>query len=188
MDTVIPNREPDKVTDISRNGDVIFVVGPEEVRLRVNSECLRAASNAFDAMFKPEWSEGQNLSKELPTEIPLPEDDADAMRTICCIVHHRNDLVLRRLTTKEILQIAIEVDKYDLKVALMYAILEWLKPQANAEMEETGHLLAASFLFGNEDAFMTHSLELIFNYSGSYLSLLDDDVICQIIPPRTFRM
>ena len=39
--------------DIIPNGDIIFVVGPEEMRLRVQSHCLRAASPVFDAMFGP---------------------------------------------------------------------------------------------------------------------------------------
>lgn len=89
------------------------------------------------------------------------------MRTICCIVHHRNDLVPQHLTAKEVLQIAIEIDKYDLKITLKYASVEWLKPRVNAERVEMEHLLSAAFLFDNTDVFMAHTLALILRYNES---------------------
>ena len=110
------------------------------------------------------------------------------MRTICCIVHHRNNLVPQHLTAKEVLQISIEVDKYDLKVALKYASVEWLKPQVSGERVEMGNLLAAAFLFDNTDVFMAHTIALILHYNGSYLAFLDDEFTSQIIPSSTFCM
>ncbi|PVH91823.1 hypothetical protein DM02DRAFT_702762 [Periconia macrospinosa] len=188
MDTIRCNGERDQVVDISPYGDVILIVGAENVRLRVHSQCLQSASKTFSAMFGPRWSEGQRLSKESPTEVTLPEDDADAMRTICYIVHHRNDLVSQYLTAKDVLQIAIEVDKYDLKIALKYASVEWLKPRVNGKREEMGHLLVAAFLFDNADAFMAHTITLILHYNGSYLEFLGDDFTSQIIPSRVFSL
>ncbi|KAF1365202.1 hypothetical protein EJ07DRAFT_161287 [Lizonia empirigonia] len=188
MDTTKRNGEPDRVVDISPDGDIILIIGAENVRLRVHSQCLRSASKPFGAMFGSRWSEGQGLSKGSPTEVPLPEDDANAMRTICYIIHHRNGLVSQHLMTKEVLQIAIEVDKYDLKIALKYASVEWLKPRVNAEREEMGHLLVAAFLFDNTDAFMTHTITLILHYNGSYLDFLDDEFTSQIIPSRAFSL
>lgn len=132
MDTTNCNSKPDRVADISSDGDVVLIVGAENLRLRVQSQCLRSASEVFSKMFGPDWSEGQSLSKEAPTETPLPEDDTDAMQTICYIIHHRNDLVPSHLSAEEVLRIAIEVDKYDLKVAFKYANVGWLKPRINA--------------------------------------------------------
>ena len=110
------------------------------------------------------------------------------MRTICCIVHHRNDLVPQHLTAKEVLQITIEIDKYDLKITLKYASVEWLKPRVNAERVEMEHLLSAAFLFDNTDVFMAHTLALILHYNESYLDFLDDEFTSQIIPSRSFCM
>jgi hypothetical protein len=188
MDREIRNGKPDRVTDISPDGDVVLVIGVENLRLRVHSQCLRSASKPFSAMFSPYWSEGQRLSKDSPTEVSLLADDPGAMWTICCIIHHRNDLVPEHLAAEEILQIAIEVDKYDLKTALKYASVEWLKPRVNAERVEMGHLLAAAFLFDNTDAFIAHTLVLMLHYNGSYLDFLDDEFTSQIIPSRTFCM
>jgi hypothetical protein len=58
-------------------GDVILVVGPEKVKLRVHSLFLKAASKPFSAMFGPDWKEGHNmLGRDGPVEVPLPEDNA----------------------------------------------------------------------------------------------------------------
>jgi hypothetical protein len=136
MDTVERNGKLDPVPDISPDGDVVLVVGSRNVRLRIQSQCLRCASKVFGAMFRPHWSEGQGLSKESPREVPLVEDDADALRTICCVLHHRNDDVPQSLTPKEVLQIAIEADKYGLNVALKYARVQWLKPRGSLDTVE----------------------------------------------------
>ena len=121
MDTAERNCKLDPVPDISPDGDVVLVVGPRNVRLRIQSQVLRCASKVFGAMFGPTWSEGQGLSKESPREVRLVEDDADALQIICRVIHHRNNDVPQSLTPKEVLQITIEADKYDLNIALKYA-------------------------------------------------------------------
>lgn len=187
MDTKEHNDKLDPVSDISPDGDVVLVVGPRKERLRIQSQCLRCASKVFAAMFGPHWREGQGLSKEHPREVPLVEDDADALRTICYIIHHRNDDVPQSLTPEEVLQIFIEVDKYDLKVALKYASVQWLKPRDNADRVDKGYLLAAAFLY-DMDSFVAHTLALILHYKGSYLEFLDDEITSEIVPWKTFCM
>jgi hypothetical protein len=139
-------------------------------------------------MFESDWSEGQELSQESPREVLLEEDDADALRTICCVIHHRNNDVPQALAPKEVLQIAIEADKYDLSVAFKYASAQWLKPRGNENMVNMGYLTVAAFLFGDMDTFLAHTLALILHYTGSYLELLDDEIIGQIMPWRMFCM
>jgi hypothetical protein len=139
-------------------------------------------------MFRPTWSEGQGLSKESPREVRLVEDDADALQIICCVIHHRNNDVPQSLTPKEVLQIAIEADKYDLNVALKYAREQWLKPRERPERVDMGYLLAAAFLFGDIDMFVAHALELILHYTGSYLEFLDDEITSPTVPWKTFCM
>jgi hypothetical protein len=185
MDTTMRDGGQEGLGDIVSDGDVILVVGNENARLRVNSQSLRSASKMFGAMFGPDWLEGQRLSKELPTEVALPYDDVGAMRTICCVIHHRNDLVPENPTTKEVLQIAIVVDKYDLKVALKFAILEWLKPRSHPHrvvLEERGHLLAAAFLLNSSETFITYTNRLLLTNSRSYLGLMKDELVSQVLP------
>ena len=184
------NDKPCPLSDIAPDGDVVLVVGPQHVRLRVHSQCLRCASKTFGVMFGPDWSEGQGLSKNSPQEIPLVDDDADALRTICCIIHHRNDAVppSQSLTPKEILQIAITSDKYDLGIALKYASAQWLKPRDCADMMDMGYLLAAAFLFDETELFAANTLALILQCKGSYLELMDDKVLNEFLPWKTICM
>jgi hypothetical protein len=72
-------------------------------------------------MFGPTWSKGQGLSKESPREVGLVEDNTDTLRIICYIIHHYNNNISQSLIPKEVLQIAIEADKYDLNITLKYA-------------------------------------------------------------------
>lgn len=175
-------------TDASSDGDVVLVVGPQNVRLKVHSQCLRCASKVFDVMLGPKWREGQKLSKGLPPEVSLVEDDVDALRTICCVIHHRNDDVPESLTPHEVLEIAIQADKYDFILALKYASIQWLKPRPDAERKDMGYLLAAAFLFADTDMFVAHTLTLMLHYKGSYMAFLDDEIISPIVPRKTFRM
>lgn len=46
------------IIKIAADGDLVLTVGPEEVRLRVNSLFLKAASKPFSAMLGPDWKEG----------------------------------------------------------------------------------------------------------------------------------
>lgn len=178
----------DSVTDISSDGDVVLVVGPQNRRLRVQSQCLRYASRVFRAMFGPHWSDGQDLCKESPKEILLVEDDADALRTICCVIHHRNDTVPQALAPSKVLQVAIEADKYDCDIALKYASAQWLQLRDDADMVDLGYLMAAAYLFGNMEAFAALTLALILHHEGSYLELLDKELISESIPWKTFCM
>ncbi|EHK18379.1 uncharacterized protein TRIVIDRAFT_225695 [Trichoderma virens Gv29-8] len=178
--------ELDFVKDIALNGDVILVVGEQKVSLRAHSQCLVCSSKVFSAMLGPHWSEGKNLSQESPKEIPLIEDDAHALYAICCVIHHRNDLVPATFSPRQLLQIAIEVDKYDLHTALLYARAQWLQNKRNTtDPIELAYLMAAAFLFDDMEMFREHALALILQHHGSYIKLLEDSPLCQILPTNT---
>jgi hypothetical protein len=176
------------VVDISPMGDTILIVGPDFLRLRVHSQCLQSASEVFLAMFRPDWDRYQSRSFKSPAEISLPKDDADAMQTIGCVIHHRNNLLPEDLTAKDVLQIAILVDKYDLRVALNFAMLKWLKPRSPVGLVETGRLLAAAFLLDSAEAFMTHIKTLVLEQGKSYLVMMKDELISQVLPLEICRM
>jgi hypothetical protein len=182
-DAVLHNKNTQRL-DLASEGDVILIVGAEHVRLRVDSQPLKCASKVFEAMFKADWNAGQELSKETPREFSLPEDDAEAMRIICCVIHHRNDLVPRYLEPKSILRIAIGVDKYDLKIAFQSAGSELLKPWCLEwdGLDDAGYLLAASFLFDSLDKFGVYTETLVLNHTQSYLDIMKDELVRQFLP------
>lgn len=134
---------------ITTDGDTILVIGPDEVRLCVQSCLLQAASKVFKAMFGPHFKEGQrsdlNGSKK---EVPMPEDDAGAMSVICAVIHYRNDIVPEQFTSRGVLEIAVVADKYDCKVALQHAARHWLDPQNVMSLKEQMELMTAAYLLG----------------------------------------
>jgi hypothetical protein len=143
------DNKPSTIIEIAADGDVILVVGPEEAKLRVHSLFLKAASKHFSAMFKLDWKEGHNmLGRDGPGELPLPEDNAVALKLVFAIIHHRNKMVPPTLAAGEVLGIAITADKCDCTDTLEFASGNWLQPRKN----EAGNLMlltAAAYLFQN---------------------------------------
>ncbi|KAB5529048.1 hypothetical protein GE09DRAFT_1149475 [Coniochaeta sp. 2T2.1] len=170
------------ISDIAPDGDIVFIVGEEKARLRVYSQCLRAASPVLNTMFGPKWSEGQRLSTQKPVEIKLEEDDADALRTILCVLHHRTSDVPEILTAAQVLNIAVASDKYDLARALKYVRTHWLKTITGENLSTMADLMAAARLFGDEDMFAAHSLELIIRVKGSYMELRHSSITKLLSP------
>ena len=116
-----------KIVDIVADGDVILVVGPAKVKLRVHSLFLKAASRPFSAMFGPDWKESHSLfGRDKPVELPLPEKNAAALKLIYAIIRHRNNMVLQTLTAGNVLGIAITADKYDYIDILKFTSGNWL--------------------------------------------------------------
>jgi len=190
MDELEPAAPAVPDQDIAPDGDVILVVGPQMVRLRVHSLFLRSSSKVFKAMFGPNWSEGQRLSKESPGEVCLEEDDAEAMRIICYVIHHRINDVPQTLSPELIFRIAIGADKYDLAVALGLASSLWLGRvyPMTQDMSDTRYSMLSAYLFRNADVFARHTLSLVLHFTGPYLGLLDDERVGQSIPWKTFCM
>ncbi|KAK1829729.1 hypothetical protein QBC39DRAFT_383863 [Podospora conica] len=194
----------DKICDYP---DLVLVVGPDKVRIDVDSHCIRHASHVFSAMFKPPWMENAMLSNPNgPAELALPEDNARAMYHVCCVMHHRNDLIPRKMPAREVLQVAIVADKYDMCTALQYAARGWLAMEYKGDLEGSpekkkslrkeddvfqeaailfsGHLLAAAFLFEETLRFRIIGQRLMFDYWGSYACMARSSLITDIIGPE----
>ncbi|EHK96442.1 hypothetical protein M7I_7836 [Glarea lozoyensis 74030] len=164
------------VINIAADGDVILVVGPEKMKLRVFSLFLKTASKPFSAMFGPDWKEGHDmLGRDGPVELLLPEDNASALKFICAIIHHRNNQVPQTLAAGDVLEVAVTADKYDCVDALKFASGNWLLPGKN-EPGDLMLLTAAAYLFQNAKAFKEITRQLILNHDGPYLALSCEEV------------
>lgn len=180
--------EPDIICPHS---DLFLVVGPNKQPIGVDARSLRRVSKVFEAMFRPPWLESTKLSENRisPLELALPEDDFRAMNVICCIIHHRNDLVPADLLARDILKIAIVADKYDMLAALKFAAAGWLKTAPQSDTSEAdseailsmGNLLAAAFLFREAEQFRDLSVQLMFNYGGSYREIAKSSLIVDVL-------
>lgn len=160
-----------KVDEIMADGDVVLIVGPDKRRLLVHSLFLKTASKVFKTMFGPHFSEGQDISKEVPKEILMPEDDADAMKIICAVIHLRNNAASDKITPDEVLTVAVTADKYNCIDPLKNASGHWLKPVDSASLEDLNHLMAAAYLFDDAQAFDGITRAMILHHTDSYIAL-----------------
>ena len=115
---------------IDPRGDAILVCG--ETEFQVSTKVLSLASPVFGALFNPRFAEGQ-LVPSKPSHIKLCDDDAESMRFMCAVLHHKstcaNAIGLERLE-----RLAVLADKYDVRTSskilaptethLPFAILE----------------------------------------------------------------
>lgn len=94
---------------IDPEGDVILICG--EIEFQVSSKVLSLASPVFKALFGPCFAEGQPTSRKA-SRIQLPDDDAESMRFMCAVLHHKcasaQGIGLERLE-----KLAVVTDKYD---------------------------------------------------------------------------
>jgi hypothetical protein len=95
------------------DGDVILVMGSGSVsqrRVRVSKTAMILASPVWKAMFERHWKENES------TEIPLPDDDIEAILLVLRIAHLRFHELPRTggLTIAALLKLAVVCDKYDL--------------------------------------------------------------------------
>lgn len=172
------------IKEIGKDGDIVLVVGCNERKLQVHSLFLKTASKVFRAILGPHFSEGQDLSSDNPKEIFLSEDDADAVQTICEVIHLRHDAASQILTGAQILQIAITADIYDCNDALKNASGYWLKHNGT-DAEELKYFMAASYLFDDAQAFKETTAALILHHVSSYITLVKGDIEA-ILPWRIF--
>lgn len=188
------------------NGDIILVLNmicPDtneqtKMKLQVSSSFLASGSLVFQTMFTGGFEEAhrlrENVTSGIKTEIYLPEDNAEAMKELCEIIHHRettsNSVVSRSLDS--VWETIILAQKYDcLRLVVdrfdcyLYRTQKWIN---STDMEATVKILVMSSLLGNNIAFRgaseviiensTWSLTWIRKFSQRVGAPLDIDRLC----------
>jgi hypothetical protein len=150
-------------------GDVTLLIGPDEdpQPVLVSISTLRLASPVWKAMFETRWVESE------ASEIPLPDDDVDAMLLVLRIAHLRFHELPKTLEYKALFNLAVVCDKYDL-VHLVRPFLDlwsWAKPYfytAGQSNSFDPSWLFVAWTFGYTESFRSlakHiSLEATLNY------------------------
>lgn len=163
MDDTQFSASPSSFIDVDPHGDVLLQLGPSKnVSLRVSSKALSLASPVFAALFSPRFSEGQPLSSSTEARnVPLPEDDPEAMTQICYAIHFYRT-VPRIISMPLLEKMASLCDKYDLAVALAAWSELWLRDclaKAKGE-DDCVRMMYISALFASHWAFHLSSKEL----------------------------
>ncbi|MCJ1244736.1 hypothetical protein MMC30_001935 [Trapelia coarctata] len=113
---------------IDPEGDVVLQLA--EAELQVSSRALGLVSKVWKAMFSPRFSEGIALLKSQACPIPLEDDDALAMTTLCQVLHHSYRKIDRDISPEGLVDLAFVTDKYDCVEAMSQysscCLSEWL--------------------------------------------------------------
>ena len=139
------------------SGDVILRVGTEagmRQPVLVSKMVMVQASPVWKAMFERHWKESD------ATEIPLPDDDIEAILLVLRIAHLRFKEIPQRhnLTIDALLNLAVVCDKYDL-VKLVQPFLDlhgWAQyhlPNIRSEKNCNPSWFFVAWTFGYNDSF-----------------------------------
>jgi len=157
-----PEPQPQaELISLDSDGDLILVVrDPSKSTTRhflTSSSKLAQASRVFCTMLGPNFSEGQRLrsepNKDEPATVTLDEDDVDAMDFILSVIHTDTSRIMTvTLTARDIVAIALQVDKYDCAHALLPWINAWCNPNCfpidkKEKTRDMGYALLAAYLF-----------------------------------------
>ncbi|KZL65580.1 btb poz domain-containing protein [Colletotrichum incanum] len=181
-----PPEEPRR--PVAPQGELVLVVGPSKVEIRVYALILSNASPVFASMLgKARFGEGvalQDATPSNPVRISLPDDDPAAMETICRVIHGKTldagSPSVLDASPSEVLAVAMLADKYDCSPAMALAAEHWLKPETMEDMARWGHicpkrrdLLIAAYWFKHEKGFEAGSRRLLAEISGSFRPLAE---------------
>ncbi|KAK5718575.1 hypothetical protein LTR15_008306 [Elasticomyces elasticus] len=157
------------IVDVDSAGDVILVCSAGsggEKRLRVSSAALGLGSPVFKAMLSVRFREGHELALNFRIDVPLPDDDGEAMNILCNVLHHRNKAVLDNWPqTDMMVKVAILSDKYDCIEAMMPTAKCWLPPPTKTgNLTSRRNLMTAAYYFHDNKAFATYGRWLIYDF------------------------
>jgi hypothetical protein len=187
------------IYDLATNGDVVLTL--RLTRLRVSSAVLSTTSPVFRAMFGPNFLVGQNAyTPKHPKEIPLQEDDSNAMMRLCYLLHHQRDpsdsspLTVSSVPgAKEFLTMATLADKYGCSHSVNMVSAEPLSYFTNPsginagnEVEALLHLIAATYILDDRRQFARFTGYLVLYYEKPYSGLLKQAVLA-LLPSSFLR-
>lgn len=99
--------------------------------------------------------------------LPLPEDDFEAMVTICSVLHGRSREAMAESDSIEILNVAVAADKWACTAPLSWAARDWLKCEGIKDTGELWRLTLAAYLLDDQEGFADATRGLIFHHNGS---------------------
>ena len=136
--------------------------------LKVSQKVLSLSSPVFRAMLGAASRFRESTDKEFERDgtqaVSFEDDDFQSMAIIARIMHLQSNQVPKKLTFKQLYQVAILCDKYDFKECLGPWPKIWAKPYLKSyALEGYEGWLFMSIVFGNEEIFKDISKHLILN-------------------------
>ena len=151
---------------VDADGDLIMRL--KGGKLKVSRKVLSISSPVFRAMLGAECPFKEATDKAIERDgtqaVSFEDDDFQTMAIIVRIMHLQSDQVPEKLTFKQLYQVAILCDKYDLKRCLGYWPKIWATPYLNSyAIEGFEGWLFMSIVFGYDGLFKEVTRHLILN-------------------------
>lgn len=171
-----PNRSyqpSDQVIDreiVNEDGDILVQTSSQE--LLVSSKILTLASPVFKTMFNSKFLEGSAIrSVQNPLELPLPDDDPDALAVLFHTLHFSSKRKFLKLGADLQLDVAQLSDKYDCATSIYGESGRWLR--SLSESDHSSLILWKSstidFLMGHIDEFSNLTAKLVLKVTAAEL-------------------
>ena len=152
-------------------GDVLLTLLSSAgiAKFRVNSNILCLASPVFRAMLGPtsQFKERAALtgrtSASEPLEIPLSDDDPEALGVIMRIIHLQYGWVPSSLNADQLYKVAVICDKYDMRQSLEVWLTKWVSPLVTppAKPVSGDRWMFIAYAFGERALFSRLTRDLI---------------------------
>ena len=110
---------------------------------------------------------GLNLSSNEPKTIALEDDDPEAMRILCLLLHVNRRAVPSRLRSHELLELARLTDKYDCAGSVKLACHFWISRTGNRSDVTLVMLIEAAYLCDDAVSFRALGKRYVLEYNGS---------------------
>lgn len=131
-------------------------------------------------MFDGRFKEGEGLRSEDLKEIPLVDDDLEATELLVRIIHHQSWSISRVLSTTELRDLGVVVDKYACHECTDFAVSVWLarlKPDALSHAEMVA-LMDACYLLDRPEDFKRYTQSFVMD-----ISLENDEWVDALVVP-----
>ncbi|EXJ71548.1 uncharacterized protein A1O5_05356 [Cladophialophora psammophila CBS 110553] len=157
--------------DIDPDGDLIVEI--EEQRLRISSKVISLASPVFCAMLRSGFKEGTSQATTSdPRIIPLPEDDLEAFKLVCRVIHFQLDQIPQELKIDALEKLALVCDKYQCTIAMRHCAALWLQRLSDTFLAaELNRQLLVAYLLDLPTAFSDISWRLMQAQAGPFEAL-----------------
>lgn len=163
------------------------MTAPTNCSLRASSKVLSLASPVFAAMLGPKFMTNGGLSVVDPPQIPLPDDDLDAM-TLLCFALHCHGLSDIAVPANMLQSLAVICDKYDCAVAIQAWTRLWLQSLEEDHLEDHQRyweLLWISYAFRDHTSYWKASKALIYGPDKPMPSSVGFDILPPTLPGKS---
>ena len=171
-----PSEQPsDQFRDreiIDDDGDVLVQTISKE--LLVSSKILALASPIFKGMFNSKFLEGKTIrSTQNPLQLPLLDDDPDALAVLCHTLHYSSKRTFLNLGADVQLQIAQLAGKYQCTTSISGESGRWLRSLSEGDYEASKlwTLSTIAFMMGHKDEFSNYTAKLVLGATAAELDL-----------------